>query len=251
MKIAAHLCTSRAARIKKASKSLLLTELIVKRKRRDEQEQEQNKRKLAEARRIKLQEKQDLVAAAGSRIGAAKDGLKELHTQLEKANATVAAQEALVRDRQATSENLEDSLKDLKATIDAVKADIARFEDEHEFYEKKKTGLDSRGIADIAEIQTRLRASLSDAIRGQVSLDEALHTEQTRLAQAQADLEIARQRRAKAIQRLEELQDRMQPLEKQIAEDVLTMNVAQSALEALSSAAGGEGTQEPQKVQER
>ena len=89
-----------------------------------------------------------------------------------------------------------------------------------------------------------------DAIRGRLNLDEALHTEQTRLNQALSNLDVARQRRAKAIQRAEELQGRMLPLEKQIAEHVLTMNSAQSALDALSSASA-EATQEAQKVQER
>src|SRR5262249_36274367 len=110
-------------------------------------------------------------------------------------------------------------LLDLDYTIKEVERDIEYFDEELRFLEERKARLDERGVADLIQAQTQLRARRSDANQGLIRLRDAHILENKKVQRATASLQAAEARHEDARQRLRELEVSIDRLERQIVDE--------------------------------
>jgi len=196
-------------------------------KRRVEQQRihEEEQRRRAEERLIKEQDRQEAVQALRDRLETEKSALEHLRIQKRETDKEVSSHyEALTR-CQTQADERESSLKELQATIQNIKDDIAHFDSEHEAYERQKIEVDEKGVARIEILQTQLRKRRSDAHRGLLTLQQSLIEENIKFVRAGEDLKEAEKRHARAVRRFEELDSQIASIEAQIAKDALSLEL--------------------------
>jgi hypothetical protein len=198
----------------------------IRRRQQEHDVERKSERARLEAQREKEQKVKDRLEAARLQMNAAKEALLELRSQKEKADAEAAARHDSLKTLRAAADAAEASFHDLMLTIEVVEKDVQYFDDELQRYEKLKSNLDDKGSSEISATQTQLRKKRGDATQGLLHLRESVHTEERRQERAKAELSEAEQRYAKAVQRVDDLQDKIVNMETQIAEHAMRTGAA-------------------------
>jgi hypothetical protein len=191
------------------------------RKRQEEWDREERERVRAEAHARRQQEMRDRLDAAHERIAAAQKALDHLRSQRAAANEDLQTAYNALKNCRALADVADTSFNDLKSTIDIVQKDIEYFDRELLSSDKQRANLDEKGRTDLAGIQTQIRQKRADANQSLSDLKESFSAVEKKHQDARRDLSDAEERYQKALRRVDELQEKIELLERQVAEETL------------------------------